>query len=215
MATVIENLIRIFAPEQNAVREWVSGLREENPTMNPDQMAAYICRRLVWQSTMEGAALGLPGAVPGLGTVVQAGISLGTTSADLTLLIRHQVYLTFSIAECYGVAEQRCLLQDVLILIGLWSNALTLTKSGAIRMGTKIVAANFNKRVSAEVFKAINKKVGTTVLTKYGTKRGGIAVGRLIPFGVGVLVGGTLNYIMMNRFADHTCRYFGRAQVGR
>ena len=63
------------------------------------------------------------------------------------------------------------------------------------------------KRFPGKILQAINKKVGTTVLTKYGTKRGGIAIGKLIPFGVGVVVGGGFNYIMMKRFKTSSIKY--------
>jgi hypothetical protein len=49
--------------------------------------------------------------------------------------------------------------------------------------------------------------VSTTVLTKYGTKRGGVALGRMIPFGVGVAVGGGFNYLTMKAFKKATIRY--------
>ena len=100
------------------------------------------------------------------------------------------------------------LIQDTLICIGLWTNALSLTKSGAIRIGTKVIEANFKKHFSAKVLQAINRKVGTTILTKYGTKRGGIALGKLIPFGVGVLVGGGFSYITMKNFKQRTIEFF-------
>ncbi len=54
----------------------------------------------------------------------------------------------------------------------------------------------------------INRKVGTTIFTKYGAKRGGIAVGRLIPFGVGALVGGGFNLATMKKFKRNAINYF-------
>ena len=38
--------------------------------------------------------------------------------------------------------------------------------------------------------KKLNLKLGATVFTKYGTKRGGVALGRMLPFGVGAAIGG-------------------------
>jgi hypothetical protein len=58
------------------------------------------------------------------------------------------------------------------------------------------------------VFKRINRKVATTIVAKYGTKRGGIAVGRLIPFGVGALVGGGFNLATMKAFKKSAINYY-------
>jgi hypothetical protein len=43
----------------------------------------------------------------------------------------------------------------------------------------------------------MNQKVGVTIVTKYGAKRGGLAVGRRIRFGIGALVGGGSNLATM------------------
>jgi hypothetical protein len=64
------------------------------------------------------------------------------------------------------------------------------------------------KKIPAKVFQRINQKVGTTIVAKYGTKRGGIAVGRLVPFGVGALVGGGFNLATMKAFKQHAISYY-------
>ena len=46
------------------------------------------------------------------------------------------------------------------------------------------------------------------MLTKFGTKRGGVAVGRLIPFGIGALVGGGMNYTTAAGFTASVLHYY-------
>ena len=60
----------------------------------------------------------------------------------------------------------------------------------------------------------INTKLGTTVLTKYGTKRGGVALGRMLPFGVGATIGGSVNFITTWSFGHWILRYYGQIQPG-
>ncbi|MFD2270883.1 hypothetical protein ACFS07_06490 [Undibacterium arcticum] len=50
--------------------------------------------------------------------------------------------------------------------------------------------------------------MGTTIVTKYGAKRGGIAVGRLVPFGVGAVVGGGFNWATMKGFKTAAANYY-------
>lgn len=123
-------------------------------------------------------------------------------------MVRNQTYLVFALGECFGVRGRKTLIQDSLICIGLWSKALVLTKSGAMRLGAKVAEVNFRKRVPGAMFQAIDRRVGTTIVTKYGTKRGGVAVGKLIPFGVGVVVGGGFNYLTMRSFKSSATNYF-------
>lgn len=201
-------LIFRLAPDPSKVREYVNEARKENPDLNRKELADFLGDEIVWTYTKQGAALALPGAVPGLGTVTQIAIETGAVSADIALMIRNQSYLVFVIGNAFGIRGRETLMQDTLICIGLWTKALNMTKSGAIRMGTKIIEANFRKKFPGKILQGINKKVGTTVLTKYGTKRGGVALGHLIPFGVGVAVGGGFNYLTMKRFKISTIRYF-------
>lgn len=201
-------MISALAPDPKSVAAWVAEVRRENPNLDTDAVAEYLSNKVVWTYTSQGAALALPGAVPGLGTIVQVGIEAGAIGTDVALMVRNQTYLAFALAECYGIEGRDTLLQDVLLSIGLWSNALVLTKSGAIMIGGKVAAAAFKKKFPAVVLKRINTKVGVTILTKYGTKRGGIALGRMIPLGVGVAVGGSFNYVTMKAYAASARRYF-------
>ena len=77
-------------------------------------------------------------------------------------------------------------------------------------MGTKIAATYFNRHVSGAMLRKINTKLGTTVLT-YGTKRGGVALGRMLPFGVGATIGGSVNFITTRSFGHVILRYSGRS----
>jgi hypothetical protein len=202
------SLIDKLAPDVKKVREWVEEIKRENPELSREELAEFVSDSIVWLYTKQGASLALPGAIPGLGTLAQIGVELSSVSLDVTLMIRNQTYLTFAIAECYGMKGREVLIQDTLICMGLWTNAITLTKGGLIKLGTKAIEENFKKRFSAEILKAINKKVGTTILTKYGTKRSGVALGKLIPFGVGVVIGGGFSYLTMKNFGNSARSYF-------
>jgi len=201
------SLIERLAPNTKDVAKWVKEVEKENAELSKEQLADFVGEYIVWQYTKQGALLALPGAVPGLGTILQIATEMGATAADLALLVRNQTYLVFAIAACYGLRGRKTLIQDSLICMGLWANALVLSKQGMIRVGNKVAAKAFQKRFPASVLRAINKKVGTTVLTKYGTKRGGVALGRLVPFGVGAAVGGGFNYLVMRRFKAKTAEY--------
>jgi hypothetical protein len=201
-------LISKLAPDPEKVAAWIHEIRHENPELHNDDLADFVGDKIVWTYTSQGAALALPGAIPGLGTIVQISAEISTASADVALMIRNQTYLVFALGAIYGNHSREMLIQDTLICIGLWTNALSLTKSGALRVGTKIAEANFKKHFPAKILQAVNRKVSTTVLTKYGTKRGGVAIGKLIPFGVGVLVGGGFSYITMKNFKRRTIDFF-------
>ncbi len=199
----ILSLLKKLAPDMIKIKNWVDGIIRKNPDLTQEQIANIISNHYINVSTTQGAALALPGSIPGLGTIIETAIDAGAIGVDITLFMANQISLVFALGYLYGIEERELLIQETLIIIGLSSGALEITKSGAIRIGTKIVTKQFDKKFSAKILMAINKKVGTTVLTKYGTKRGGIALGRLIPFGVGVMVGGLFNHFTMKAFAKY------------
>jgi len=204
----LNQLIDKLAPNQKDVQKWIDGIKKENPELTNDEIVENVCDYIIISCTKQGAALSLPGAIPVLGTIAQISVEVGATSVDIALLVRNSTYLVFALGAIYGVKERKVLIQDTLLTIGLWSNAIILTKEGTIRIGEKIVTNAFKKKFPAQIFKTINKKVGRTILTKYGVKRGGVAIGKLIPFGVGIVVGGGFNYLMMKKFAKQTKKYF-------
>jgi len=55
----------------------------------------------------------------------------------------------------------------------------------------------------------INKHLGAQFITKYGTKRGIIVLGRLAPFGIGALIGGAGNAVFGRTVVAGARRAFG------
>ena len=96
----------------------------------------------------------------------------------------------------------------MIIVWGIETGAIVPAKEAIKRVGTKVAIKQFDKRVSGEALKRINQKLGATVLTKEGTKRGGIALGRLIPIGVGTVVGGGMNYFAARSFGAACLKYY-------
>lgn len=204
----ILELIQRLAPDQGEVRAWVNELRSENPGLASAELADYVGDKIIWTYMTQGAALSLPGVLPGLGTVTQAGADLAMIPADIALMVRNQAYLVFAIGECLGIQGREVLVKDTLLCLGLWANAVSVTKDKTIKLGTKAVQTGIRDRVSGEVLEAINKRVSRSVLTKYLAKKGGATLGKLIPFGVGVVVGGGFNYLTMKAFKECAMKYF-------
>ena len=156
----------------------------------------------------EGAVSALPSAIPGLGTAFQFGVEATTISADLAYMLRCMAGMVIGIEYIYSRDIDAPFNQEFVRVLGLWCGVLNLSKEATLRVSKKVAIAQFRK-VPGEIFKRINKKVGTTIVAKYGTKRGGIAIGKLIPFGVGSLVGGGFNLATMKGFKKAAISYFG------
>lgn len=78
-----------LAPDLDKVVDWIKEIKRENPSLSRDEIADYIGDHIVWTYAKQGAALALPGAIPGLGTVIQVAIEGGALSADIALMVRN------------------------------------------------------------------------------------------------------------------------------
>ncbi len=157
-----------------------------------------------------GAAAGGASAVPGVG--------LATTSAAFALELAWSTVrltdLVLTIAALHGhrdatVEERR-----------LWVLSILTYGDGATSMVTKLASelggglgGSAGRSVPAETVRQLNKAIGVAIVTRYGTRRGALAVGRAIPFGVGAALGYGLNSYMVKATARHADAFFASLPV--
>ena len=201
-------VVNFVSPSFESVEKDVAELKKGKPNKSKKQLSRIYANRIRNKYTSVGVVSALPSTIPGLGTGIQIAIEAGTISGDLILMLRWMA------STCYGVAIinekdiRSDFNQEFVRILGLWCGAIEASKLATEKIATKVAITTFNRKVSGKTLAKINQRVGTTIFTKYGTKRGGIALGRLIPFGVGAVVGGTFNYFTMTKFKGSAIKYF-------
>lgn len=201
--------IRALATAPEALGAEVRTFKAERRGLSQSALAEAWADRIVRLFASEGAATALPGIIPGLGTAVQVGVEVATVGADLAFMLRCMGRLVSGVAVIHGHDPETAYTRDFVYVLALWSGVMIPAREAAKRIATKVAVKQFDRHVTGAILQKINQRVGTTLLTKYGTKRGGLALGRLIPFGVGALVGGGANYATMSHFRKETLRYYG------
>ncbi|MFH1465063.1 MAG: hypothetical protein ABIO70_11820 [Pseudomonadota bacterium] len=204
---MVMGVVETVAPDQGNIAREIADYRKAHPDLDRAALAVKWADRICWLYATEGAVTALPSAIPGLGTMAQIGVEVGTISADLAYMMRCMAGMVMGVGQIYERDQDTPFNHEFVRVLGLWCGVLNLSKEATKRVSTKVAVAQF-KRVPAEIFKRINRKVGTTIVTKYGTKRGGIAIGRLVPFGVGAIVGGGFNLATMKAFKAAAIRYY-------
>ena len=160
----------------------VEELADEYMKKNPDisKAADSLIR---WQCAKVGAAgflLGLPG-----GPALPA-----TISADIAQTMYVQLRMSAAIAYMYGLdpRSDQCRIICYLALCGsACGEVLKKTGSEAAKMITKKAI----KEISTETLKAINKKVGGYLVSKWSTKSI-VTLGKIVPV-VGGIVGASMD----------------------
>lgn len=208
------DLINIFEtlsvfPNPKDIDEAVNKIKAKHSSTSGPDLARKIVNAATWKLTGVGVVASLPSAIPGLGTAVQIGITATSITGETWLILRNLTAMQLMVAGIldYDVSDLERK-EELIIVWGIETGAIVPAKEAIKRVGAKVAINQFDKRVTGEALKRINQKLGATVFTKWGTERGGIALGRLIPIGVGTLVGGGINYLTAKSFGAACLKYY-------
>ena len=206
LLTVVNSVTPSFSEIRNEIQE----LRKNNPAKSNHEIAELYGNSMRTKYTSVGVASALPSIFPGVGTLVQGLVEAGTISADLLLMLRWMGTICYGTAYSFNKDIETEFSQEFITVLGLESGAIekVVSKNAAKFFGGKIAGDQFKRHFPKQILGRINKIVGMRLLTKYGTKRGGIALGKFIPFGVGAVIAGTVNYRTMNSFKNKAIDYF-------
>ena len=170
-----------------------------------DERVAQITGRYAREMAAVGAAAGAAAAVPGAGAVAL----IGTAAVELGWFAARTGDLILAVAAVYGhtsatVEERRAWVLSILAF-GDAAPAGFTKVAGEVGKG---LGRRATDRIPAETLRAINRALGRTVVTRYGTKRGAVALGRALPFGIGAAIGGTANYAFARAVARQATLFF-------
>lgn len=195
----------VNAATGNAERRWTAAQRraEAHADLAPDERVTAAIRSFATELGAVGATVGASAAAPGVGT----GVGLAASFAEVGVTARRLADLILTIAAIRGMSSED--LEErkawVLSVLAFGNSASAGFSRLAGEMG-KGLGKKATAKVPSEVLRQINRTLGRTIITKYGTKRGAMAIGKLLPLGIGAAIGGSANYVLVRqvgRQADH------------
>jgi len=193
---------------------WDDALRRAAaaPGRTIDARVAGLSRSFARELGSVGAATGAAATVPSFGTA--AALSIGVAEFGWFTVRASELILT--VAALHGrdratVEERRA-----------WILAILIFGSGAAEGFTRIageagkaVAKQGGLRAPIAMIRGINSSMGRMLLSRYGRKRGAVALGTALPFGIGAFVGGTANYAGMKAIGKHANSFFAELPIER
>lgn len=165
---------------------------DSGPRMRtPAEVLAAADRTYLSTVAALGAAVGAAAAVPGVGQ----GAAVAGIGIDLVAGTEASVLLVLTYAAVHGVdlndVER---LKTLIFAILGGAGGINAVEKAAGPIG-KGLGAKAVAKIPAKSLKALNARIGAQILTKYGTKRGVLALGKVIPFGIGAVVGSAMNLV--------------------
>lgn len=201
------NLIQRVTPLFNDIKRDVELLRFDNSGLPPEKLSQLYIKNIRNKYTSIGVATSLPGVIPGMGTIAQVAVEAGTVSADLALMLRWMAAVCYGTAYIYGHDIEQDFEGEFTIVLGIWAGVLSPDEIATAK-NTEITTGHFDKHIADRIKNRMTQKVWRKLATKYGAKRTGAIGGKLIPFGIGAIIGGAFNYTTMKRFGKTADEYF-------
>jgi hypothetical protein len=182
----------------------IAKIRRKNPDATPAQVVAALDRRYQLVVGGLGAVGGGIAIVPALGTA----LSLATAAAEAVAALDAAVLYTLAVAEVHrlpvdDVERRRALVLGVVMGAG-GTEMLRKVTGGKDRWARTVTEV-----LPLRVLGPLNNTLGRWFVKRFITRQLALAVGRALPFGIGVIIGGVGNVVAARVVIASAVRAFG------
>lgn len=204
LSHLIETSSRVQAP---AIRSYVDRLRRANPDSSPADIVAKLEKYYMAAVMASGAAVGSAAAFPGIGTLA----ALSAVAGETVVFLEATSVFVLAVAEVHGIPAEhrerrRALVLSVLVgedskhavadLLGSGRTSGAWLSDGAATLPLPAVSQ-------------LNSRLLKYFVKKYTLKRGAMAFGKMLPVGIGAVVGGVGNRLMGKKIVGNARKAFG------
>lgn len=210
-------LTRAVESQRPLVQANLRRLRRKYPMASPGELALKLDREFVNTVTGSGAAIGATAIIPGLGTLASLGISAGAT----VMFLEATALYALSVAELHGVHLQdpeRARTTVMAIMLGEEGTSLMQSFAGhALGRGDtpmKTWGSALGRNIPSSAVKVIGGQIQKRFISRLMLHQGSAMVGRMVPFGVGAVIGGAGNLIMARSVVKASKIAFGPPPYG-
>lgn len=211
---LIRGLRAAMSAQRPAVVAHIRSIRQRYPQATPEQVVRILERRYLAGVTATGAGSGAATMIPGVGTAV----GLTVIGVETVTFFEMTALYAQSVAEVHGIVvddEERAHTLVMALLLGgpgkdlVQQFLLQASGSGPDRRQYwgETVASAMPKALTT----ALNAKLREQFVRRFAVAQGGSMAGRLIPFGIGAIIGGSANRTLGGRAVDAAREAFGPA----
>ena len=204
LTQVIERSSRIQGP---AVEAYVARLRHAHPGATPAEIVTKLEKRYLSVVTASGVAVGAAATIPGIGTLS----ALSAAAAETVAFLEATALLVLSLAVVYGIPADHRERRRALVL------AVLVGDSGKSAVGELIGPGRANGGWIAEgvatmplsTMSRLNSRLLKSWVRRYTVRKGALLFGKLLPVGIGALVGAIGNYLAGRKLLRNARNAFG------
>ncbi|MEZ5230086.1 MAG: hypothetical protein R2710_26505 [Acidimicrobiales bacterium] len=196
--------IMMAAIERAVENRWDQALeRAQATTGTENERVAQIERAFLRELIALGATAGGTAAMPGVGTMT----AIGLTASEVAWTATRTTDMILTVAAVHGhtdaVMEERK--SWVLALLAFDDDAAEGLGKTIAELGGTVSAS---RAVSLDVLERANSRIARTLIARYGAERSALLVGKVLPFGIGAVVGGAANHFLVRSTIRRSDRFF-------
>ena len=208
LSQIIERGARVQGP---AVKAYVDRLREHSPDATPAAIIEKLDKHYLAAVMASGAAVGSAAAFPGVGTLV----AMSAVAGETVVFLEATAVYVLAVAEVHGIpAEHRERRRALVlaVLVGEDSKHAVMELLGPGRTSGSWLADGAAS-LPLPAVSQLNGRLLKFFVKKYALKRGAIAFGKLLPVGIGAVLGGVGNRMMGKKIVGNARMAFGSPPV--
>lgn len=207
-------LEKLLSVQRPAVLAHLRLVRKQHPTASPAEVVHILEQRYLAAVTTGGAATGAVAALPGVGTVAALAIS----GAETAGFLEASALFAQSVAELHGIPmadPERSSDLVMALMLGGAGSELVQQFAGEARGTAPSRGAYWGEIVTRRMPKTLLRRLTTRIrkvfLRRFAARQGASVVLRIVPFGIGAVIGGTGNNLLGRKVVSAAREAFGPA----
>ena len=207
LSSLLETGTRVQAP---AIHAYVERLRRNSPGASPAEIVATLEKHYIAAVMAGGAGVGSAALIPGVGTLAALSLVAGETA----LFLEATAVFVLAVAEVHGISvtdKERRRTVVLGALAGDDGKHAVARLLGSGRTSGAWLAEGAAGTVPLPALSQLNTKLMKFVLKKFALKRGALMFGKLMPVGVGAVIGAVGNRVMSKQIVANARVAFGPA----
>ena len=204
LSQILERGARVQAP---AVKAYVARLRAAAPAATPADIVTRLDKHYRAAVMASGAAVGSAAAFPGIGTLV----AMSAVAGETVVFLEATAVYVLAVAEVHGIPvdhRERRRALVLAVLVGEDSKRAVADLIGSGRTSGAWVSDGA-ATLPLPALSQLNSRLLRYFVKRYTLKRGAMAFGKLLPVGVGAVVGGVGNRLMAKKIIANAHSAFG------
>ncbi|MEZ0446863.1 hypothetical protein [Cellulomonas sp. ICMP 17802] len=171
----------------STIHAHVESLRRRNPEASPEQLVRLLEKEYLLVVQATGGAVGATAAAPAVGT----GVALVLTASDVATFFGASAAFALAVASVHGIEVEDADRRRALLLTTILGDAGGKIVTDGAELTTVSVARTLLTRMPMATVRKVNTTMTRRLVRTQLTKQTGLAFGRMIPFGIGLVIGVT------------------------